>query len=186
MEIDLALALHSASKRALGERYGLVHTSIWRHEARHLAPEMIAQARASLEAQVVTAREISIEAVTNARKVANECLSGGRRDQYLRSLETLLKANDQWARINKEISSDSVTAVLFEIGVRSVAEARSRLEVTEGMEKIPIEIVQEKAIETLQKVWRRKPELRQDAMHALQGLSYALEITNGESNGHSE
>ena len=111
---------------------------------------------------------------------------GGRRDQYLRSLETLLKANDQWARINKEISSDSVTAVLFEIGVRSVAEARSRLEVTEGMEKIPIEIVQEKAIETLQKVWRRKPELRQDAMHALQGLSYALEITNGESNGHSE
>ena len=59
-------------------------------------------------------------------------------------VDRLIKANEQWARINKELGADQVNAVFIELGVSGKDEIQRALELTrQGRESSPLEFLED-------------------------------------------
>jgi len=92
-----------------------------------------------LEADHFSARDVIVEAVKGLRDDMRET-RGVRKDQYLEVIDRLIRANEQFAKINKELGADQIQAFFIKFGLRDEAELGQRLELTRrGSESSPEE-----------------------------------------------
>ena len=181
-EIDRRLALCRGSKAGIAREYGLSDDSVERHEAKHLDPLLVAAAAEGIRNEVLTARQVSLEAVSNARKIANSCLDISPK-QYLEALDPLLKANEQWAKINREIGADQLTAFFVSIGATNENAVKQAWEASRmGREIAPEEAIHD-ALEVLKLLLPQCPTLAHYARTEVERTAESCGMLPAHTNG---
>ena len=183
--IDHLVATGAAAKRQIAARYGLASSGLQRHEARHLDPRLIEAHNRSLEAEALTAQAVIREVVGDLLEDARACRTSRRLDQYRTVADSLIRANEQFGKITREIGADQVNALFISVGVQNEAELRSRLELTRRIDQPSCE----DCLEEVAALWRmaialaREPRQLQAAGRLLEelrsgtdGASYAQEM----------
>ena len=181
-EIDLTLASGSAAKRRIALKYGLIDVSIGRHEKNCLDPSLVAAQDVARTDADMTARDVIVELVVDLRGMAKECKSAGTGRDFLDVADRLVRANEQYAKINKELGSDQVNAFFIELGVRDDREIRGALDLARSSRDIPLPDFLEDCLSGAEMALSQMPEKRQYALQRLGGKM--LQETNGGANGN--
>lgn len=189
-EIDKLLASGECVKRDTARRYGLDKSAICRHGDRHLDPALI-EAHERLVASerrssVLTARQVVLDLVHDIRGIAESMKINGKvhyAKDFLEVADRLVRANEQYGKITKELGNDQINALFVNLGVRGEDELKSRLALVSGSENLSLEAVVDSACEAIETAGRKDPAVYLTAMRRLERASVALEA-NG--NGHRE
>ena len=181
-EIDQALAMGAASRRRIAAQYGLVETSIRRHERRHL-PEALVSSQAILDDQRAKSLLARVDKmVMRLEKAADQCDNGGTIADLLAVAKDLRPYHELLGKVSGEIANDKLTAFMVEIGVRDPQDAKRRVEASRLGEDMTPRQVYDEAIETLRKVVHLEPALWHSAREELDRMSRAEVLS--ETNGH--
>lgn len=125
----------------------------------------------------MTARDNIVEAVTDLRAKL-KAYNGVRDDQWLEFMDRLIRANEQFAKINKELGADQVNALYVTWGVTGEDEVKQRLELTRPIGDISPDEGIDEAEAVLSMLLPQRPQRIKMLLAKLEALSYA-EVMDG-------
>lgn len=177
-EIDLTLASGLASKRQLALKYGLIDVSIHRHERRHLDPRLIEAAKTTDAADAKRLLNRVDKIVSRLEKRCEEMDDQGQLGALLKVVRELRPYQELYGRASKELAADQVNALFVTLGVRDEAELQRAVGLAKSGRDVSPEAFRDEVFQGLRFLLSEHPEWRQDALHVIEGASYA-EVLNG-------
>jgi len=120
-----------------------------------------------------------LRGMSDMMKVNGKVVLGG---QFLEVADRLVRANEQYGKITKELGADQVHAMFVTLGVRGEDDLRRALDLTRGSESLSPAQVLDDACSAIELVLLKHPELRQDALRRIERASFVevVESTNGD------
>ena len=183
-EIDKAIT-RGLSQRAITAQFAkngeFTSSSVHRHKENCLAA-LVPQAKIDAAA---SALEHSTWLVGRLRAIAERC-DGVSDRNFLEAADKLDRSIKTYGILRKEIvnGTQNITNVLMGWGVKDEQDARRRIDMTR-VDDVSPEGMQDEALETLDFLWRKHPELRHIALRRIEGMSRA-ELVEVNGNGHKE
>lgn len=189
-EIDRDLAAPVVIFSEIARKYGFSHDTMHRHR-HHVDEALIAAHQRNLERKAeraaLSARDVVLDLVNDLREMAAECKRTGVGRDFLEVADRLVRANEQYAKINKELGTDQINVFLANIGVSSEEEARKRIELSRIGDPGPADMLEE-GMTLIEMALARDGSLRETVGRRLLLTSYA-EVVNGtgdEANGSGQ
>jgi len=188
--IHRALA-RGENQKAVAEKYGLTYNMVHGHIIKGHLGELVEIAQRDgriarladlMDATRATAEETLEILRGESDKRCYSCGRGGDSDVKLRAIDRLHNSIKLAGQITGQISSNSVTNFLVQIGARDEAELRTALSQYRSGQEVKLEDTFEDALQLILITIRKHPELQQIALDKIG----AQVTTTGRENGHTE
>lgn len=170
IRIDQALAVGATAKRRIASQHGITERALYRHARAHLPGRLVKAESASQVADAGRLLGRVDKLVRQLECLAEDATVARRGDALLKVARELRPALELLGKVSGELASNQVNALFLNLGVRDEAELRRRIDLTREVENVTPEEILETALETLQVVFHKQPELAQQALKRIHGF----------------